>query len=396
MSSSHYYQYNMRSTIHCAAGSVIRIPALFEGMGAKRVVLFSDIGREQAGIVDQIKAVFASCSSNKAVLVGVYTGISQDAACQSVNAATAYARSVAADAILAVGGGSVLDASKGVKYSLQHGATDIADLLQSGIKIDAWPSCQHSGIPHIGVPTTAGTGAEVSPVAVFYNEALGIKTNLVAPFLEPDMAVLDGNLCLGLPDFLTAATGMDALTHALEAVASPTANAMTDAHAFHAAQMIVENLPKVIDNGKDVVARSNMLQASSLAIDAFGGSLNAIPIHNCAHAFGGMFHIPHGDANAALLPVVMEACPEFYAGKGQRLAKALNLSQNGSDQELLGNCIKFLKDFQQRIGCTTNFKRWEVNQDKQDAIYHAIASDPAAMFYSIPPTAMAKIVQAVC
>jgi alcohol dehydrogenase class IV len=396
MSSSHYYQYNMRSTIHCAAGSVIRIPALFEGMGAKRVVLFSDIGLEQAGIVDQIKAVFASCSSNKATLVGVYTGISQDAACQSVNAATAYARSVAADAILAVGGGSVLDASKGVKYSLQHGATDIAELLQSGIKIDAWPSSQHSGIPHIGVPTTAGTGAEVSPVAVFYNEALGIKTNLVAPFLEPDMAVLDGNLCLGLPDFLTAATGMDALTHAIEAVASPTANAMTDAHAFHAAQMIVENLPKVIDNGKDVVARSNMLQASSLAIDAFGGSLNAIPIHNCAHAFGGMFHIPHGDANAALLPVVMEACPEFYAGKGLRLAKALNLSQNGSDQELLGNCIKFLKDFQQRIGCTTNFKRWEVNQDKQDAIYHAIASDPAAMFYSISPAAMAKIVQAVC
>jgi alcohol dehydrogenase class IV len=139
-----------------------------------------------------------------------------------------------------------------------------------------------------------------------------------------------------------------------------------------------------------------MLQASSLAIDAFGGSLNAIPIHNCAHAFGGMFHIPHGDANAALLPVVMEACPEFYAGKGQRLAKALNLSQNGNDQELLGNCIKFLKDFQQRIGCTTNFKRWEVNQDKQDAIYHAIASDPAAMFYSISPAAMAKIVHAVC
>jgi alcohol dehydrogenase class IV len=395
MSSSHYYQYNMRTALHCAAGSIIRLPALFDGMGAKRVVLYSDTGLRQAGIVDKVISVFANGASNKAKLVGVYTEISQDAGCESVNEATAFARSVGADAILAVGGGSVLDASKGVKYSLQHGASDITELLQSGIKLESWPKAQHSSIPHIGVPTTAGTGAEVSPVAVFYNESLGIKTNLVAPFLEPDMAVLDANLTLGLPPSLTAATGMDALTHALEAIASPTANALTDAHAFHAAQLIVENLPKVIERGDDVIARSNMLQASSMAIDAFGGSLNAIPVHNCAHAFGSMFHIPHGDANAALLPVVMEACQDFYRGKGQRLAKALNLPQEGNDLELVHNCIGFLKDFQRNIGCTTEFSRWNVTQDKKGEIAVAIASDPAAMFYPIPADAVSKIIQAV-
>ena len=136
MSSSHYYQYNMRSTIHCAAGSVIRIPALFEGMGAKRVVLFERYwprtGRHCRPNKSSIRQLLLAI---KAVLVGVYTGISQDAACQSVNAATAYARSVAADAILAVGGGSVLDASKGVKYSFNTGQQISPTYFKAGLKL---------------------------------------------------------------------------------------------------------------------------------------------------------------------------------------------------------------------------------------------------------------------
>lgn len=386
MSSTGYFQYNLRTVVHSAAGSIIRIPALFDGMGAKRVVLLSDAGLKQVGIVDKIERVFNNMSSgNTATLAGVYADITPDAGYSSVNKALAYAREVAADAILAVGGGSVMDAAKGVKYAMHHKYACMEDALQGGIKLESWPNAQPILIPHIAVPTTSGTGAEVSPGAVFFNEEAGIKVNLAAPFIEADMAVLDPQLAVGLPAGLTASTGMDALTHALEAVASPVANHFTDSRGIYAAQLIEQNLGEAVKNGKNIDARANMMQASTMAIDAFLMALNAIPVHNCAHAFGGLYHIPHGDANAVLLPIVMEALPEFYAPNAERLAKAMNMDTNGKTGEaLLADVVAKIRDFQQQTGCATDFSRWSVKAENMEEIIMAIASDPAALFYSIP------------
>lgn len=396
MSSTGYYQYNMRTVVHCGPGSIIRVPALFEGMRAKRVVLISDEGLKQAGIVDQLVSLFETNGGGQAKLVGVFTDVAPDAKCETVNAALRFAREVAADAILAVGGGSVLDASKGVKYALHHQLTDIRDGLQVGMKLDSWPKACHMGIPHMAVATTAGTGAEVSPVAVFFNEELDIKCNLIGPFLEPDMAVLDANLTLGLPPHLTAATGMDALTHALEAVASPLANHLSDAHAFCAARLIKENLPLVVENGNNVQARSDMLQASSMAINAFCASINAIPVHNCAHAFGALYHIPHGAANAALLPVCMEVLPEFYLPNARRLADALRLGTEGKEGEaLLADVIACLRHLQEVTGSDKTFARWGVTLDDAESITTAVMADPTALFYPIHPTKIAEIIEKV-
>ncbi len=397
MSSTGYFQYNMRTVVHCAPGSIVRIPSLFEGMGAKRVLLLSDKGLRDVGVVDQIVKVFDANGGGRGLtLAGVYCDIAPDATCSSVNDALRYAREVAADAILAVGGGSVLDASKGVKYALHHKLTDIGDALQSGFVLDSWPKAQPMQIPHIGVPTTAGTGAEVSPVAVFFNQALNIKCNLAAPYLEPDMAVLDANLTAGLPPGLTAATGMDALTHALEAVASPVANHLSDAHAFRAAQLIAENLPLVVAEGTDIKARSNMLQASSMAINAFCASLNAIPVHNCAHAFGALYHIPHGNANAVLLPVCMEVLPEFYLPNASRLALALNIAVGDkTDIELLDMVITKLRTLQLETGSDQNFLRWGVTKADTSKIVKAIATDPAGLFYAIDHGRILDIIDSV-
>ena len=245
------------------------------------------------------------------------------------------------------------------------------------------------------MPTTAGTGAEVSAAAVFFNEEAGIKINLAMPFIEADMAVLDANLTVGLPAGLTASTGMDALTHALEAVASPGANHFSDAHGLLAAQLIEENLPKAVENGKDIDARHNMLQASTMAINSFVAALGAIPVHNCAHAFGALYHVPHGDANAALLPVVIEALPEFYLPNAKRLAKALNMEAEGTDQEVLTAVVNKLKDFQQQIGCATNFTKWGAKAEDMEQIIMAISTDPAALFYPIPLDRIQKIAEAM-
>jgi alcohol dehydrogenase class IV len=392
MSNTGYFQYNLRTVVHCAAGATLRIPSLFEGLGGKRVLLLSDQGLKQAGLVDHVASVFdnGGCGPQ---LVGVYTDIAPDAACETLNAALSYAREIAADSLLALGGGSVLDAAKGIKYALYHNLIDVRDAIQAGIKIESWPLAGPMGVPHIAVPTTAGTGAEATPVAVLYNETLGIKGNILAPFIEADVAVLDANHTRGLPPKITAATGMDALTHAIEAITSPNANHFTDAQAFLSARLIVDNLPTAVHAGQEVDARSTMLQASTMACSAFSNALNAAPVHNCAHAFGALYHIPHGDANAALLPIVMEALPEFYVPQAQRLAAALGLDVGGNSGELLlMDVIERIVALQRDIGCASDFAAFDISPEDGDKIAAAIAADPAALFYPIPVEAITSIV----
>lgn len=386
MSNTGYFQYNMRTVVQCGFGSIIRIPALLQGLGARRVLLISDAGLKQAGVVDRVAATFDTWQcGTMPTLAGIYTDISPDAGASTVNACMAYAREIAADTILAVGGGSVLDAAKGVKYGLHHQLLDIGDALQAGIKIEAWPAAQHMGIPHLAVPTTAGTGAEVSAAAVIFNEEANIKAGLVAPFLEADIAVLDAQLTLGLPPGLTASTGMDALTHALEGVASPIANPFTDGHCVIGGQLIERYLPQAVADGQNVEARSQMLTASCMAIDGYVASLNASPVHNCAHAFGALYHIPHGDANAVFLPIVFEALAEFYVPNAERLANALNMpASDSSGVERVMEVVAKIRDIQQQTGCATDLSRWNVKVDEMEQIVAAVAGDPIAAFFPIP------------
>mgnify|MGYP001825256194 FL=1 len=393
MSNTGYFQYNMRTVVHSGYGAVVRIPALLQGLGARRVLLISDPGLKAVGVVDRILDCFDNWQSgNMPVIAGVYTDIPPDAHSSAVNQCAAYAREVAADAILAVGGGSVMDASKAVKYALQHQLLNIADALQSGIRVESWPNAQHSGIPHLTVPTTAGTGAEGSNGSVIYNDEAGIKGGIVAPYLDADIAVLDAQLTLGLPPGLTASTGMDALTHAIEGIASPNANPFTDAHCIISAQLIERYLPRAVANGQDVEARSQMLSASCMAVNGYLAGLNATPVHNCAHAFGALFHIPHGDDNGVFLPIVKEALPELYIPNAERLAQALNMQPNGkAGAALVDDVIARIRALQQETGCATYLQRWDVSAERLEEIVMAVATDPIAVFFPIPPEKIAEI-----
>jgi alcohol dehydrogenase class IV len=375
------YAYNLRTVVHGGVGSIQQIPDLFTGFGAKRVVLLSDAGLKQVGIVDKVAATFEG--KDTVELVGIYTDISPDAGSITVNAALAFALEVKADAILAVGGGSVLDASKAVKYAMQEGLTDIKKGLGDGMVMKLWPEAQHSGIPHITVPTTAGTGAEMSAAAVIYNEDTGMKCGMVVSFLDADMCVHDPELMAGLPSFLTASTGMDALTHALEAVASPTRNHWSDSHAIYSAQLIEKSLPKAVANGADLEARADMLAASGIAIDAFISSFSVFPVHIFAHAFGAVFHVPHGDANAVMLPLVIEHFPDYYLPNAERLALAMNMDTQGkTGQALLDALVQKIRDLHQTLGCATDFTKWGVTADAADKIEASIKSDPLAASFT--------------
>lgn len=397
MSNTGYFQYNLRSQIHCAPGSIIRLPALFEGLGAKRVVILTDPGIRSVGIIDRIERIFNNMSGgNLPKLVGVYDQITPNSGFESVDKALEFARSCGADSVLSVGGGSSLDAAKGVKYALHENARSLHELFQGSIKFDTWPEADPISIPHIAIPTTAGTGAEVSTIAVFLNEELNVKVNLINPYLDADIALLDPELTLGLPPRITASTGLDALTHAIEAVVSPKANHFTDAYAFRAAQMIVKNLPVCVEDGKNLVARTAQLQASSMAINAFGQSMGLIPIHNCAHALGAMYMIPHGDANAILLPVVIKALPHIYRPQAHRLAEALSIdARDLSDEACLEQVIETLKALQTKLGIESNFAHWKVKKEDAAKIKQAILQDGASAFYSIPDEALNEIIENV-
>lgn len=396
MSNTGYFHYWMRTQIHCGVGSMIRVPALMQQLGGRRVLLVSDAGLRKAGLVDRLESVFAvNQSGGQPVLAGVIDDIAPDATAGTINKATAYARSIAADSIVALGGGSVLDAAKGIKYSLAHDLTDIQDVLLGGIRFETAPPSAPLGIPHIALPTTAGTGAEVTNAAVILCERLGgAKAGLMAPYLEADIAVLDAGLTVGLPRSLTADTGMDALTHAMEIAANANSNHFTDAGVFTAAALIDKWLPVVIREPGNLEGRNALLQASTMACLALANVIGPMPVHNCSHALGALYHIPHGRANGVLLPAVMEVLRDFYRPTAGRLARALAIESAGrSADQLLDAVTGRLRALQREIGMPTTFQ--EVRRNQLPQIVKGISSDPVAMFYPMTPAQIERIVDRV-
>ncbi|HSI67709.1 MAG TPA: iron-containing alcohol dehydrogenase [Planococcus sp. (in: firmicutes)] len=381
-----YSNFALMTAIHSGSNSRALIPDLLKGLGAKRVVLFSDKGLADAGIVDKVADIFRLTQNGTGTqLVGIFTEIKQDAGSESVNAAIRYAREVGADSLLAVGGGSVLDTVKGVKFALHHGLTDIKEAIPGGLAYFTWPEAQFIPIPHVAVPTTAGTGSEVSPIAVIYNEEKRVKTNIIHPFISANMAVLDPDLTTGLPPFITAFTGFDALTHAIEALMSPTATGFTDAYALQTIRMFEQNIVEVVKNGSNVKARMEMLQASTMGITAFSFALNAIPVHNLAHAYGALYRIPHGLANAVFLPHVIELIPQHYLKKIGLLAQALDLDKRDKAPEaLLEEVVEKIRSLQQEVGLPSDFSGYDIPEDSLATTIAAVQSDPAAMNFPIP------------
>ena len=209
------------------------------------------------------------------------------------------------DLVIAVGGGSVLDAAKAMRLFHEHPELTMRELslpfLDPRKRVMHYPVTRHT-VKLIAIPTTAGTGSEVSPGAVLTVE--NRKVTLIDYSLLPDMAIVDPNLTLTMPPDITADTGIDALTHAIEAGVSIFASPYTDAFCVQAARLIFENLPRAYADGNDIEARSAMSNAATLAGLAFSNAFLGVN-HSLAHALGAQFHLPHGRVNAILLPHVM-------------------------------------------------------------------------------------------
>ncbi|MBP1157009.1 alcohol dehydrogenase class IV [Paenibacillus sp. PvR052] len=269
----------------------------------EKVLIVTDPGVRKANILEPIEA-----SLNKYdIPYDIFDEVEPNPTSQVVDKAIQFLRQGKYDLVLAVGGGSSIDTAKAIA-AMANNTGSILDY--EGVNKLPNPS-----LTLVAIPTTAGTGSEATSSTVVTNTQTLFKTAILSPYLYPKLAILDPELTLNLPPAITAATGMDALTHAIESYTSKLASPVSQAFAIHAVKMIGENLHKAYFVGTDMESRENMLAASFIAGIAFAHSRLG-NVHAISHTFGGVFNIPHGIANATLLPYVLAfnlpACPEKF------------------------------------------------------------------------------------
>ncbi|MBI5569457.1 MAG: iron-containing alcohol dehydrogenase [Desulfomonile tiedjei] len=274
-------------------GSLVRIGEEVKRLGATRVMIVTDPGLVKTGIVDRVEELLASAPLS----VSRFDKVEADPPYELASQAAVCAKDAGADLILGIGGGSSLDIAKVAAILVTN-----ADPVSAYFGIDMVP---RKGLPTVLIPTTAGTGSEVTPIAILSDHTEKLKKGIVSPFLFPDVAVLDPELTLGLPPKVTAATGMDALIHAVEAYTSKNASQITDMFALEAMRLIFENIRTAYANGSNLPARAAMLEGSLLAGMAFANA-GVTAVHAFAYPIGAEFHIPHGVANSMMLGPVME------------------------------------------------------------------------------------------
>jgi len=290
--------------IECHPGAIMNLACVLQGFSCRRLLIVTDPGIEKSGLIEAPRKALAEALD----LVVVFSKVQADPPEQMVLEAVDLARREAVDTIVGIGGGSSLDTAKLVAL-LARSPQKLDDIY--GIGLAKGPR-----LPLVLAPTTAGTGSEVTPIAIVTTRA-GEKKGVVAPQLLPDVALLDPNLTLSLPPGVTAATGIDAMVHAIEAFTSKhLKNPMSDALAIQALRLLSENLPKVLADGSNLAARQAMLQGSLMAGMSFANSPTGA-VHALAYPLGATFHLPHGVCNALMLPHVLafnnEDNPELYA-----------------------------------------------------------------------------------
>jgi alcohol dehydrogenase class IV len=305
-----------------SGASTSELESEMSALGCSRAVVVTDPGIIKAGLAEKIiKTLGDKC-------VGVFSDVPQDTGMDVVNRGAAFAREKSADIVISIGGGSVIDTAKCMCILITEGGS-LANY--EGIQLLTRPQT-----PHIVIPTTAGTGSEVTWIAVVYDKDKGQKILIVESYNAPRAAILDPQLTAGLPPLLTASTGMDAMTHAIEAMTSIQREPLSDAMALQAIRLLSTYLPQCLENGGNIKARGQVQLAATMAGWAFGNAMVGL-VHAMAHSIGAVARVPHGVSCGILLPY----CMDFNIGEGEpetieiyaTIAQALGVSTRHDEPE---------------------------------------------------------------
>jgi hypothetical protein len=355
--------WNYPTSIKFGAGRVSELPSICKDLGMNKPLLVTDPGFAKLPPIENIKSIM----SQGGISLEIFTDLKPNPVGRDVESGVGYYKSKDRDGVIAIGGGSALDVGKAI--ALMVGQTHpIWDFEDIG---DNWLRVNPKGIaPCIAIPTTAGTGSEVGRASVIIEEKEHRKVIIFHPGMLPPKVLADPELTVGLPPFLTAATGVDAFVHCFEAFCSPFYHPMAEGVGLQGMKLIHDYLPKAFQDGKNIEARSHMLVASMMGATAFQKGLGGV--HAMAHPIGAVFDTHHGLTNAVLLPYVMKKNESAIKEKSESISRYLGI-KNPSFSSLLD----WVLGLREELKIPHTLKELNIDPTKADEIAKMAKLDPS-------------------
>jgi alcohol dehydrogenase class IV len=356
--------WNYPTSIRVGAGRIVELPAACRTLGMSAPLLVTDPGLAALPLIDR---ALLQCRDD-GLKTELFAAIKGNPTGQNVMDGVAAFKAGGHDGVIAFGGGSALDAGKAIALMVGQSRPlwDFEDVGDNAGRVDVTGMA-----PVVAVPTTAGTGSEVGRASVITDEAEHIKRIIFHPRMLPALVILDPQLCLGLPPKITAATGMDALSHCLEAYCSPLFHPMAEGIALEGMRLVQQYLPRAVAKGSDVEARLHMLVASSMGATAFQRGLGAM--HALAHPLGALYDAHHGLLNAVLMPYVLQANQSRIEPQMERLARYLNLAKPGS-----AGVLDWVLQLRNEVGIPHSLVEIGIDDSRIDQIGQMAEVDPSA------------------
>lgn len=326
------------SKIVFGTGCIKQFCCDYRAMGLRRLFVLT------VPVIRPMMAEMIETLTQEGVSVEVYEHILQEPTVADFEKTLEVARRFEADSVIGVGGGSVLDVAKLVA-ALIDSEQSVNTLFGIGkvARRGKWFAC---------MPTTSGTGSEVSPNAILLDESNALKKGIVSPHLMPDVAYIDPQLTWSVPAKVTAETGMDALTHCIEAYTNKFAHPVVDVYALQGIRLISAHLLRAVKDGKDVEARE-ALALGSMYGGMCLGPVNTAAVHALSYPLGGEFHLSHGLSNAVLLPAVMKFNMSANVAKYAQVALACGVAPGKTDEETAMRGVEYIKRLSEECGIPT-------------------------------------------
>ncbi len=324
------FEFTLPTKIVYGCGVLQNLAEEVTAAGGSKVLIVTDKGIAAAGIVTKVTDLLDEAG----LPYTIYDGVEANPKDVNAEDGARAARKIGADCMIAVGGGSPIDCAKAIGVLLGHDAEFIKPY-------EGKTAATLPGPPLITVPTTSGTGSEITFSSVITDTKNKYKMTIKSPFTAATTAVCDPELTLSVPPMVTATTGVDALTHAIEGFTAVNSEPIGDAAALYSIELIAQNLVRAVKNGSDIEARSNMLMASMLGGMSFSHS-DVASVHCIAEALGSMYDLPHGTCNAIFLPYVMEYNMDYCTDRYARVATAMGLTWE-TEEEGAKKAVAFVK-----------------------------------------------------
>lgn len=367
---TYFANWNYPTHIKVGAGRIEELADVCRSMGMQSPLIITDPGLAELPVLDRVVDLVKLSGLN----CGLFFDIQANPTGENVEQGVSFYHDNQHDGIIAVGGGSALDAGKavGLMVGQNRPLWDFEDTAYN------WTHVNVEGMaPVIAVPTTAGTGSEMGRASVIIDSDQRVKKIIFHPNMMPKQVILDPELTIGLPPILTAATGMDALSHNLEALCSPFYHPMAEGIAMEGMRLAHDYLPRAFKDGADIEARTQMLVCSSMGATAFQKGLGAM--HALAHPLGALYNAHHGMLNAILMPYVLTANYTEIQPKIDRLTHSMLLPEKGFD-----GFLNWVLELRQQLGIPNTLADIDIDDLQAEKIGKMALEDPSASGNPIP------------